>query len=355
MPDPHEPDPRVPVAAALAVATGVFEACGMSAADAAFLAGTLVDADRRGVASHGLMRIPEYVGKLRDGGIDPRGRPRVVRDSGAALVVDGGNAMGQIAAAFGMARAIERAQTTGVAVAAVRGSNHCGAMAPFAEQALAEDMIGVAISHTLPVMAPWGSIDKILGISPIGIAIPTSGGPSFVLDLAFAEAAVGKIKIHQQKGLEIPLGWAFDADGHPTTDPRAAIEGLVAPIAGHKGSGLALAFGLMTALLAGALYGPELGDTVRGPVPGGDSQLMLAIRVAAFDDPDRVKDRAAEALTRIREGRRAPGADRITTPGQRAAETAVANDRDGIPLTTRTLDDLRSAASRLGVDPAPLG
>src|SRR5207253_10158892 len=106
--------------------------------------------------------------------IDPRGRPRVVREAAAATLVDGGNSMGQIGATFAMRRAIERARTTNVAVAAVRGSNHCGAMAYYARLALAEDMIGLATTNALPTMAPWGAIDKILGINPLAVAIPAA-------------------------------------------------------------------------------------------------------------------------------------------------------------------------------------
>jgi hypothetical protein len=141
----------------------MFGRCGMSGEDATLLADTLIVADLQGVHSHGVLRVPEYVRKLRAEGVDPRGRPRVVTDRGAALVVDGGNSMGQIGAAFAMRRAIERAGDTNVAVAAVRGSNHCGAMAYYAAMALPKDMVGLAATNALPTMAPWGGVDKILG------------------------------------------------------------------------------------------------------------------------------------------------------------------------------------------------
>jgi LDH2 family malate/lactate/ureidoglycolate dehydrogenase len=278
----------------------------------------------------------------------------MARDSGAALVIDGGNSMGQIAAAFGMQQAIERARATGVAVAAVRGSNHCGAMAPYAIQALAADMIGLATSHTLPVMAPWGSIDKILGISPLAVAIPTDVETPIVLDLAFSAAAVGKIKIYQQKGLTIPPDWAYDAEGHPTTDPQAAIDGLLQPIGGYKGSGLALVFGMMAALLSGALYGTELGNVIDGPIAGGDSQLMIAINVAAFEEVERFKQRADGIVRQIRESRRAPGVERVYTPGELEAHLEARHDREGLPLTGATIDAILAAAAELGVAADPL-
>jgi LDH2 family malate/lactate/ureidoglycolate dehydrogenase len=347
-------DRRVPLDAVAPLATAIFAACGMPQARAAIVAESLVQSDLRGAASHGLMRIPEYVGKLRGGGIDPRGEPRVARDSGAALVVDGGNSMGQIAARFGMERAIDRARTTGVAVAAVRGSNHCGALAPYAAQAIDAGQVGIAISHTLPVMAPWGSIDKILGISPIAIGIPARDETAILLDVAFSEAAVGKIKIYQHLGLTIPPEWAYDVDGIPTTDPAAAIAGLLHPIGGHKGSGLALALGVITALLSGGLYGTELGNVIDGPVPGGDSQLLLALDIAAFTDPDEFRGRVDRIVRQVRESRPAPGFAGAVTPGASAAAAIARNRRDGLALTAETVRSILAAADALGVDAADL-
>src|SRR3712207_632382 len=174
-----------------ALVEAIFAACGMGPDDARLLADTLVVADLRGVHSHGVLRVPEYVKKLRQDGVDPAGRPRVAVDAGAALVVDGGNSMGQIGATFAMRQAIERARTTGLAAAAVRGSNHCGAMAYYAMLALPEEMIGLTTTNALPAMAPWGGAERILGINPLAVAIPAAAEPPLVLDIAFSGAAVG--------------------------------------------------------------------------------------------------------------------------------------------------------------------
>src|SRR5262249_27757708 len=145
---------RVPFDELLALVHGVFERCGMCPEDANLLADSLVQADLRGVNSHGAVRVPEYVEKLTKGGVDPRGRPRIARDGGACLVVDGGNSMGQIGASYAMGLAIERAAHSGIAAVAGRGSNHCGAMAYYAMRALAGDLIGLAATHGLPTLAP---------------------------------------------------------------------------------------------------------------------------------------------------------------------------------------------------------
>src|SRR5688500_16212661 len=148
------------------------------------------------------------------------------------MVVDGGNSMGQIGAQFAMERVIERATTTGLAAAAIRGSNHCGAMAFFAMQALPHDMIGLATTNALPTMAPWGGAERLLGINPLGIAIPAGEELPIVYDAAFSATAHGKVRVYQQKGLTLPEGWALDREGRPTTDPALAIGGLLMPIGG---------------------------------------------------------------------------------------------------------------------------
>ncbi len=345
---------RLPAATLQAVGQAIFERCGMTPADAAVLAETLVTADLRGVHSHGLMRVPEYVQKLRHGGVNPTGRPRVISDAAGALVVDGGNSMGQIAAFFGMRQAIERARTTGLAAAAVRGSNHCGAMAYYAMLALPEDMIGLATTNALPAMAPWGGAERILGINPLAVAIPAAAEPPLVLDIAFSGAAVGKIRVYAQKGLPIPDTWAFDADGRPTTDPLAALGGLLQPIGGYKGTGLALVMGILATLLSEASYGTELGSLTAGPTPGQDGHFCLALKIAAFTDPARFTARVDGIIHQLRACRRAPGVERVYAPGELEAETEARYRADGIPLTAATLEGVIAAARELGVDASAL-
>lgn len=331
----------------------IFGALGMSSHDAGLLADTLAMADLRGIHSHGVLRVPDYAAKLTTGGVDPRGAPRIVRDQGAALVVDGGNAMGQIAAHFAMERAIERARTANVALAAVRGSNHCGAMFYYAMQGLSEGIIGLCATNALPTMAPWGGIDKIVGINPLAIAVPAGQESPLVVDTAFSYSSHGKIRVYHQKGESIPPNWAFNKDGAPTTNAAEAIEGLLQPIGEYKGVALAVLFGVLSSLLAGAAYGTELGNMESGPTAGLDGHFFLAIRVDAFEELPRFRARADAVIRQIREGRRAAGAARIHAPGGLEAEIEQRYREEGIPLNEVTLDGLRTAAGLAGVSIAP--
>jgi LDH2 family malate/lactate/ureidoglycolate dehydrogenase len=328
----------------------IFEHCAMNAVDAALLADSLVFADASGVHSHGVLRVPEYVYKLTSGGVNPLGRPTVVRDSAACIVVDGGNSMGQIGAHFAMEQVIQRAYTFGIAAAGVRGSNHCGAMAYFAHMALAHDMIGIATTNALPTMAPWGGAERILGINPLAFAIPTAQQPPIVYDAAFSGSSHGKLRVYQQRGWQIPAEWALDRHGKPTTDPAAAIDGLLAPIGGFKGAGLAMIMGVLSSMLSGAAYGTELGDIVQGPVPGQDGHFLMAIRIDAFEEIGTFKSRVDRAIEQIHTCRLAPGFERTYAPGELEHLTRTQYQRDGIPLNEITLAGVTEAGRRFGLE-----
>ncbi|HEX9646055.1 MAG TPA: Ldh family oxidoreductase [Alphaproteobacteria bacterium] len=336
------------------VVVAIFRACGMGAGDAALLADTMVTADLRGVHSHGCLRVPDYVAKLSGGGADARGRPRVLSARGAAVVVDGGNAMGQIAAAFAIDRAIERAARVHVGVAAVGGSNHCGAMDYYAMRALPHDMIGIATTNALPTMAPWGGRDKILGINPLAIAVPAGAEAPLVIDTAFSASSHGKIRVFRQKGLALPEGWASDAEGRPTTDPSVAADGLLQPIGGYKGTGFALMMGILSTVLSGAAFGTRLGSMATGPKPGRDGHFLMAINIAGFVPPATFKAEVDGIIRELRASRPAPGHERVMLPGEREREAAEAYARDGIPLSAETIVGITAAAARLGVDATAL-
>jgi LDH2 family malate/lactate/ureidoglycolate dehydrogenase len=339
----------------LALVTAIFARCGMEQGDAALLADSLLFADLSGVHSHGVLRVPEYAKKLTSGGVNPHGKPAIVRDGGGCIVVDGGNSMGQIGTTFAMQQVIERAHTFGLAAAAIRGSNHCGAMAYFARMALPYDMIGLATTNALPSMAPWGGAERLLGINPLSVAIPAGEQLPILYDAAFSGSSHGKVRIYQQKGLRLPEGWALDREGRPTTDPTAALDGLLAPIGGFKGVGLAIIMGILSSMLSGAAYGTELGDLVNGPAPGQDGHFVMALRVGAFAEAPRFKQRVDDAIAQLHAARRAPGFERIYAPGEVEALNRAAYQQAGIPLNEVTLTDLARTADQFGLAHTCLG
>jgi LDH2 family malate/lactate/ureidoglycolate dehydrogenase len=347
-------DRRVPHANLKKVVGEIFVRCGMSADDADLVAETLVHADLRGIHSHGVLRVQEYVEKLTTGGINPTGRPGVASIHGGAIVVDACNSMGQIGGTYAMREAVKIASSTGVAFAAVRSSNHCGAMEWYTLLAAQENMIGVAGTNALPTMAPWGGLDKIVGINPLSVAIPAQEERPLVLDFAFGATAHGKIRVYQQKGIPIPDGWAFDKDGRPTIDTDAALVGLIQPIGQHKGVGLGMVVGILSTLLSGAAYGTELGNMVDGSKAGRDGHFFLVINIAAFEQVERFKRRVDKIVREVHDSRCREGVDRLLVPGELEASFERAYATEGIPLAATTINDIAEQAEKLRVDASML-
>jgi LDH2 family malate/lactate/ureidoglycolate dehydrogenase len=341
---------RVDAEELLELGVAIFERCSMSQADAALLADSLVDADLGGTHSHGVIRVPEYAEKLTVKGVDPTAKPEVVREGPSFVIVDGRNSMGQLGAALAMRKVIDKAAKTGIAAGAIRGSNHCGAMAYFARMALPHDMIGIATTNALPTMAPWGGAERLLGINPIAISVPAGEMAPIAYDAAFSGSSHGKIRIYQQKGMRIPEGWVLDREGQPTTDPNVAIDGLLAPIGGFKGAGLAMIMGILSSMLSGASYGTELGSIEDGPIPGADGHFVAAVHIASFEDVERFKSRVDAAIRQIHDCRLAPGFDRVYAPGELEAIRRVEYREKGIPLNRVPLADMRKTAEQLRID-----
>ena len=341
---------RVDVEELLKLVVAVFERCGMSQADAALLTDSLVYADLCGTHSHGVLRVPEYAEKLTTQGVNPTAKPQVVGQGPSFVIVDGRNSMGQIGAALAMREVIDKAAKTGIAAGAIRGSNHCGAMAYFARMALPHDMIGIATTNAIPTMAPWGGAERLLGINPIAISIPAGEMSPIVYDAAFSGSSHGKIRIYEQKGMRLPEGWALDREGQPTTDPNAAINGLLAPIGGFKGAGLAMIMGILSSMLSGASYGTELGSIEDGPTPGADGHFVAAIHIPSFENIERFKSRVDAAIQQIHDCRLAPGFDRVYAPGELETIRRAEYRAQGIPLNRVTLTDVRKTAEQLSID-----
>ena len=342
---------RIPELRAREWAAAAFVAAGMRHGDAGLVSNSLVDADCRGLFSHGLMRVRAYVRRLLTGSTDALGTPKVVESSGATVVIDGDNAMGQVVAELSVDQAVEKARTHGVGIAVVRGSNHFGTCEYYAMKVSAQRMIGLVAtvsSHNL--MAPFGGAEALLGNNPLSIAIPTLGAPPLVLDIAMSVAAGGKIRLAAETGDPIPLEWAFDAAGNPTSSAQAALEGTVRPMAGYKGYGLSLMVAMLAALLPGAAFGRDVGDMYREFTHAGDvGHFFQAIDIGRFGDHELFLRRVDAAIDLMHSAKKATGVEQILVPGEREYLISVEQKANGISYRREIVDDLNAVAGELGV------
>lgn len=261
----------------------ILEAVGTPTGTAAIVARSLATADLRGVASHGVSRLPAYLRRVEKGLIRPAAEPEMVAETPASVTLDGGAGFGHAVGWHAMGMAMERARAQGVAAAAVRNSTHFGIAGFFAERAAADGLIGIAMSNGAALMAPPGTRTRVLGTNPLAIALPSGNDAAVLLDMATSTAALGKILLARDAGTAIPGDWALAPDGSPTTDPAIAATGLLAPLGGHKGFGLALALESLSAALSGASAGPDAGSMYRTwDRPENLGHFFLAIDPRAF-------------------------------------------------------------------------
>lgn len=322
-----------------------FEAAGLSAQAARTVAEALVDSDMRGIPSHGVMLVPMYLARLQAGSVSRHEEAEVVSELGAVTVLDAHHGLGQLTGDQAMRLAVERSREYGVGVTVVRHAFHFGGAYRYALAAARAGCIGIAAANTRPLMPAPGGAEAVVGNNPLAIAAPASGGAEpIVLDMALSEAALGKIRLAAQEGREIPSSWAVDAEGRPTTDPEAAIAGLLLPIGLHKGYGLALMVDVLTGVLAGGGFGRRVNGLYADvAVPNDAAHLFVALDLAAFGSADAFTERVATLAADVTGARRAPGVERVYLPGELAAERRAAAARDGVALDPGTIDALRGA------------
>src|SRR5215475_13930759 len=231
--------PRIDATHLLDFATAVYASAGMPEADARLVADTLVQADLWGHQSHGVLRLGWYLDRLRHGVMHPVTTPELVVDAGAIAVLDGHDGVGQVLTMQATHEVITRAKAHGIGAVAVRHSNHFGTCMYYTRRIAAAGCVAMLTSNGGPAMAPWGGRKKIIGTNPWSVATPAGKHPPFLMDMANTGVARGKIYLARNKRQPIPEGWAIDKDGAPTTDPQAAIDGIILPMAGHKGYAIA--------------------------------------------------------------------------------------------------------------------
>ncbi|MFZ5817294.1 MAG: Ldh family oxidoreductase [Bacillota bacterium] len=342
---------RLPAPVAEAWASMLLQRAGVPAGDAEEVARHLLFAELRGVSSHGLCRLPLYLQRLEAGGMERRAEPEIVRECPVSALVDGHNGLGQVVARRAAELAARKAKAAGMAAVAVRNSNHCGCLAYYTLPMAEEGLIGFATTNAMATMPPHGGAEPFLGTNPISLAAPAGYNAPFVLDMAASQAARGKILSAAQAGREIPEGWALSRSGEPTTDPLEALQGLVLPMAGPKGSALAFMVEILAGILPGALVGPAI------PREPGEAQgvghFFLALRPDLFLPVEEFRRRMDRMMGQARQVRPLPGEKGVLLPGEIERLRTAENERLGIPLPPGLRAELEELAVRYGL-PGPL-
>lgn len=328
----------------------IFAALGIAPADAEMVANDLVLADLEGVGSHGVMLVPMYVDRILKGSVSKRSHGDVVSDVRTSIVIDAGNALGQLTAHQAVKLATMRAKSAGMAIVSVRNAFHFGTAGRYARLIAAQNCVGIVMSNTRPLMPAPGGAEAITGNNPLAIALPSAGDFPVEVDMALSATAMGKIRLAAAAGQSIPSDWAMAADGRPTTDPAEAIKGMLAPAAGPKGFGLAFVIDLLCGGLSGGAIGAQVRPLYGDPAePYRCSLLFIAIDLAAFPDGAAFPQQVDRQAQRVSASKRAPGTTRVYAPGELAHATRESNE-GRCTLSRQTLDSLIEAGRRAGVD-----
>jgi len=350
MADPSPP--RLPAGSLRRFIAEALLKVGLTPTDAGTCAELMARADLHGADGHGIFRLPQYVRRIKAGGVNVRPRVRVEREAAGMALVDGDNGMGHVVMSFAAKTAIEKAKTAGAAWVGVRHSNHAGPASLYAAMPLEHDMIGLYLAvGNANHMAPWGGIDLLLSTNPIAVAAPGKDGP-IVLDMATSVAAYGKVKTAAQRGETMPEGWMIDHQGRPLTDPKRADEGLLVPIGGYKGYGLALVIGLLAGSLNGAAAGSETIDfNADDKSATNTGHAIVALSIAAFGEVDDFKRRVDKIAREIRRSKPMPGVARIWLPGEQSRMKFEERSRLGVPIPDSLRASLAKLAAELGIKP----
>src|SRR5688572_20299467 len=318
----------------------------------------LLQADLRGIDSHGIARLSGYLRLWEAKRINANPVIRVVHETPSTAVIDGDGGLGLVVAPKAMEVAIQKAKIAGTGWVAVKNSNHFGIAGHHAMMALEHDMIGIAMTNASPLVAPTFSIERLLGTNPIAVAIPAGSQPPFVADFATTTAANGKLEILQRKNQQAPIGWIQTEDGKPSTDPNEAKSGgALIPLGSdrehgsHKGYCLGAWVDIFSAVLSGANYGPWVPpfvaflDPPSDPVGEGIGHFFGAMRVDAFRPASEFKSHMDNWISRFRKAKTIEGEDRVIIPGDPEREMDESRRNDGIPINPKVVEDLKELAT----------
>lgn len=340
----------------------VFLKMGCSLQDATTAATVLISADLRGIDSHGVARLSGYIRLWEAGRINAKPNIKVVHETHSTAVVDGDAGLGLVIAPFAMQVAIDKAKNVGTGWVSVKNSNHFGIAGIHAMMALKEEMIGIAMTNASALVAPTFSNERMLGTNPIAVAIPANEQPAFVADFATTTAANGKLEILQRKNADIPLGWAQDQEGNPSTDANILRkQGALLPLGSdrehgsHKGYALGSIVDIFSAVLSGASYGPWAPPfPAYVPMPEnqpgqGLGHFFGAMRVDAFRPAEEFTSHMDQWIERFRNATPIDGHEKVLIPGDPEREMEAIRIKEGIPLVEPVEKDLMEIAEKFGL------
>ncbi|HTB12060.1 MAG TPA: Ldh family oxidoreductase [Bryobacteraceae bacterium] len=326
----------------------ILEAVHVRREAAILVADSLVSANLRGVDSHGVQLLIWYTQQIQDGNIDIATRGEIASENESCMVYDGRNGLGQVVSDACCDHAIRLAREHGIGMVTARNSSHFGASAWWAQKLAAAGFIGIVTCNATPLVAAWQGRDKILGTNPICMAVP--GPDTFLLDMATTTVALNRIhKAILSGDTEIPEGWAMDAEGHPTTDPKVALEGLPMPLGGYKGTGLALMVEVLCAVLSGGAMMTGVGGLRVKHRPMRVSHFFLAIDAGRFLPMDEFQARMQQMRDTVKGSRPAAGFSEVLIAGDPEWRSEEQRRRDGIPVSRGIWQQLTQLAEGLNV------
>jgi len=328
----------------------LFQSTGLNQEDAAYYSKSLVDTNLWGIDSHGVLRVPIYIKRLLAGSCNPKPNITTIKSAITLEVLDGDDGAGQIVGREAMLRAIDLAKTYNIGIVGVIRSNHFGAAATFTRMAVAEGMIGIAMTNVVQnVVAPGGS-KPIIGNNPFSVAVPTYGDFPFVLDISLSSVAGGKLLLASKKGEKIPMDWGTDKNGHPTDDPDEAFKGFLLPVGGHKGLGLAYTIEILTGVISGGVFLEAMKGMYKYPDdPSLTSHLMAAVNLSAIMEEDEIQARMTDFIQTIHNSPMWDQSKEMLIPGEIEYRTMQQRKQRGIPLSNNLYEELVALAQELGV------
>lgn len=333
--------------------SALFANAGMKEKDAAFHARALVQTNLWGVDSHGVLRVPIYLKRMRSGAINPQPDINSIKGSFGLEVLDGDDGPGFIVGRDAMLRAIELAEQFNIGAVGVIRSNHFGATAIYARLAAERGMIGIATTNVVPnIVAPGGS-KPVVGNNPLAIAIPTFGAFPFVLDISLSAVAGGKLLLASKKGEKIPLDWATDSEGQPTDDPDKAFAGFLLPMGGYKGLGLAYAVDVLCGIITGGVFLDQMKGMYKYPDdPSLTGHLMIAINLLAIMSREEMQSRMASFFQTVKASPMWDESKEMLLPGEIEYRTSLERKKNGIPIPPKLYEELVALGREMGVSSA---